>query len=730
MKQLPGIGVDRNGNVTSQGQPVNKLRVNGKDFFTGNVKDFIRQLPTGILTKVQVVNDYGDDAAFTGVKRGEPVRQLNLITKPGMDNGVFGSLSASIGSNKYGEAGAGANFWKQSKQISAEGNYNNNKTAVGSSTYKRLNASYNDAIGKKFRFSSSYAYTIGKNSYGSDSFSETVNTIGVIDNSVKAANFSSNQSHNINFSGSYNPDKKTYITLSGSFAINNNIDSAYSNSQQSGVIKQGLLSNSSNDVHSPNGNFSLSISRVSETKKRVLTIGLGYGSNTSTKTSVIDRLISYYNANGTFIKDSVYNNLLINNTRSENIYANLTFSQAISSKSNLGITYNYTLSKQHNALSTYVDLATLGYLLVDSLSNDFHNSSSVNRVDIYYRYNGKKFRMSAGINAQRNTLSDLSADHLSEIYQTTNNFSPNISMDYTPNNSYSWNMGYNGFSQSPTIDQLQPTPDARNIQNVVIGNPDLKPSFSHQLGFGIRRYSQKSGQSLFLGFNGLLKQNEIISNTVMIQDTLNTYKQRTTYVNENGGYTLSANYDWNIPFKIGKLKFNGSYNGNLGFTRQVVYADNQKAFNHASNVTQNLGVSQYIRSFGFGASLRYSTTNNHYTVGQGLSNRVSTYSYGVNSNYTYKEHTFFNFDLSKNITSGYTKVDTNNPFVINASIGRMMLKNNKLNVRFSASDILNQASHFSQIVSGNTVTNSRTNYVTRYFTLSASYSVSSFGKLR
>jgi hypothetical protein len=72
IKKMPGLDVDKDGNVTAQGKSVTKIRVNGKDFFGGDVKTATRNLPADIIQSIQVVDDYGDQANITGVKTGEP----------------------------------------------------------------------------------------------------------------------------------------------------------------------------------------------------------------------------------------------------------------------------------------------------------------------------------------------------------------------------------------------------------------------------------------------------------------------------------------------------------------------------------------------------------------------------------------------------------------------------------------------------------------------------------
>jgi hypothetical protein len=81
IKKMPGLDVDKDGNVTAQGKSVTKIRVNGKDFFGGDVKTATRNLPADIIQSIQVVDDYGDQANITGVKTGEPDKILNINIK-------------------------------------------------------------------------------------------------------------------------------------------------------------------------------------------------------------------------------------------------------------------------------------------------------------------------------------------------------------------------------------------------------------------------------------------------------------------------------------------------------------------------------------------------------------------------------------------------------------------------------------------------------------------------
>ena len=72
LKKIPGVDVAKDGSITTQGKQITKVRVNGKDFFGGDVQSATKNLPADVIESVQIVDDYGDQANLTGVKTGEP----------------------------------------------------------------------------------------------------------------------------------------------------------------------------------------------------------------------------------------------------------------------------------------------------------------------------------------------------------------------------------------------------------------------------------------------------------------------------------------------------------------------------------------------------------------------------------------------------------------------------------------------------------------------------------
>ena len=130
LKKLPGVSVDKNGDVTAQGKKVTKVKVNGKDFFGSDPKTATRELPADIIDKIQIVDDYGDQAAISGIKDGEPEKVINLQLKKDKNKGVFGRATAGYGTEDRYQAALSANFFDNNRQLSVFGNSNNTNSSL------------------------------------------------------------------------------------------------------------------------------------------------------------------------------------------------------------------------------------------------------------------------------------------------------------------------------------------------------------------------------------------------------------------------------------------------------------------------------------------------------------------------------------------------------------------------------------------------------------------------
>jgi len=130
LKKLPGVQVDRDGNIAVNGKPVNRILVDGKVFFGDDPKMATRNLPANVIDKVQVTDDK-DELLRNGDDNINNVgKVVNITLKKGVKKGWFGKLYGGLGTDELYEAGGIANIYRDTLQISVLG-YMNNMNKAG-----------------------------------------------------------------------------------------------------------------------------------------------------------------------------------------------------------------------------------------------------------------------------------------------------------------------------------------------------------------------------------------------------------------------------------------------------------------------------------------------------------------------------------------------------------------------------------------------------------------------
>lgn len=125
VRRLPGAEISDDGTVTINGKEVKKIKVDGKEFMTGDTKTALKNLPTSIVANIKSYDEKSDLARVTGIEDGNESTVLDFTTKPGMNKGMFTNLDASVGTHsRYAFRGMGA-YMAGNNRFMAFGNANN-----------------------------------------------------------------------------------------------------------------------------------------------------------------------------------------------------------------------------------------------------------------------------------------------------------------------------------------------------------------------------------------------------------------------------------------------------------------------------------------------------------------------------------------------------------------------------------------------------------------------------
>jgi hypothetical protein len=787
IKQLPGMEVNQQYGVKTMGKEMVKLRVNGEDFFTNDIKAYIGTLPAGIVSKIQIIDDFGDQANFTGIKIGEPMKMLNIITKPGLNKGGFGSFSANAGTNELIGSGGHFNLWNGTKQSSANLNGNTSNNGAGINRNIALGISHSNKIKENLRGGFGYQFENSAYASSNEQVIESINPEGkFINNSQNKGNNGGNNQQlnsNINFN-----NKKIYLDGYLNAGYNNASNQNLSSSLQSGILKQDLINSNSTSSKSPNINASFNFSKKLTDSKNSFSGRFSISaSETNSDQDIRTNTLYYDQTTGILQKDSLLNRELNSRNNSNNVGLGFNYSIGLKKpKDTLGrqsfnIGYNATVSRSKNLVSTFVfDNKSSAISFVDSLSTSFRTISLNQTINLNYNYESRKSRYNLGLNASPNLLSNQDMRLNQKTNNNTFNYSPTVNFSKTLTPGKTVSMDYQGANRNPSIYQIQPIRNTQSLQNIVIGNPDLKPSFSHNLNANFNYSQIKTGRSIQIGLTASATQREIVENVIIVPDTLNSLKQITRFENVNGNHQLSSNYNINIP--ITKNKSSMTYSGSVGFSNRAVIFNNQKAFGKGLNFSQRLSSNVTFKKSSISADVNYSVTSNNdatnlyrYSLyqpigigqiaapaffltksfGANVYSSLNLQNFGLNGGVNYntnhndgkgaetieditninlnlsgritiRKSYQINFNSSKSFNYGYSLPNTN-PLIIGLNLEKSFLKNKALRVGINANDILGQGNYLSRAVSGNTIIDSRNRLRTRFFTMSLNYNLSKFG---
>ncbi|MBS1935254.1 MAG: carboxypeptidase-like regulatory domain-containing protein, partial [Bacteroidetes bacterium] len=339
LKKLPGVKVDKDGNVKAQGEKIQKVLVDGKEFFGNDPKVATKNLPADAVDKVQVYNKLSDQAELTGFDDGNSIKTINLKLKEDKKKGAFGKISAGAGDDGRYQGKFNVNSFKGARQLSVIG-MGNNTNAEGFSFMDILNftdagnqlkngsgdvniqvndndplagllgasnsginttwaggMNYNNIIGKKIDFQSNYLFT----RYNPAKQTNLQRKYLLPDSSYtyneNAYTNNLNYNQRINLSADYQLDSFTSIKLIPSFSYQQTTNS--SRSDFSTLSEQGNKSNdgySNNSLQNSGYNFSNTLLFRKKFRKRARTFSLNIQSNfdNSNGNGSLQSLTNYY----------------------------------------------------------------------------------------------------------------------------------------------------------------------------------------------------------------------------------------------------------------------------------------------------------------------------------------------------------------------------------------------------------------------------------------------------
>jgi hypothetical protein len=773
LKNLPGVQVDRDGTVTAQGKQVTKVKVNGKEFFNGDVTTATKELYADMVDKIQIIDDYGDQAAFTGIKDGDPTKTMNIQLRKDKNKGYFGNISGGAGTEDRYQGKISMNRFNNEQQISLIGTINNinesslnlgnggsggiggmmmgvarsmgmGRGGAGAANLAGGQGSNSDGVTQTSAFGINYRDEWGPkiSVYGSYSLSsrvtETIQSTSqqtLFNKQTQDFQQLSNTDRNaLNHRASLNIEWKidsfNYLKINPSARINDTRTDYFSSfSNFSGLD----LRSNGNQIQLTNSNtidWNTSLIFNRKFKKRGRTLSL----QMSTGTAISDNQDSVLNLNYLSIPNTGI--ILLNQSQkiaqdNENINNTIrvSYSEPIDKKRNLELNYNLSNQKQGNDREVgLLDTIAGNFKTSDSLSNLYQNDYWGHRIGLNFRTTEKKYNYTIGLGIQPARMETRSEAPVKAIFVNhLVNFFPVIRFAYNFSKSKSLNLNYNGNTNQPSNTQLQPVADRSNFQFITIGNPALKPEFTHTFSMRYNRFDMISGNVFFGNISASFTQDKIVNSTRLLRGGA----QEISYLNTNGFYTVTGFYNISKPIMNRKFVFN--LGGNVLYNNQIGYL-----VDSANKSIRNIG-RNWVLGQRFSTDIKIKKwLEMTWSVNWSMNNQTNSYQKSLDATvvgWTFSHYArvflpkdfILNYEIDRSLNIGYSANTLSNPIIIQASLEKQVLKSRNLSLKLQCFDLLNQNIGISRTANANGFTDTRTNRLGRYVMLTAVFRINKFG---
>ncbi len=757
LKKLPGVEVDSDGKIKAGGKEVKKILVDGKEFFSDDPKVASKNLPVNMIDKLQVVDRKSDLARLTGVDDGEEETVINLTVKKGMKNGWFGVASAGYGTDDRYSANFNVNrFWNEN-QITFLGNFNNVNelgfTDSNGNRFRRFGGTNgineSQSFGVNFNVGKGEEFRVGGNLMYSHTDQTNITRqdrqyLFTDSTSYQATRRRSrDRGHNVNgnFRVHWEMDTLSTLEFRPNFSLNfnksNSVDSSVTNA---GDLARSLVTKSLNTGNSDGKSYEfggeLWFNHKFESRK-----GRSYSLSLEYRFSNVTEDDYSYSFNRFFLVDSLdlYDQYADNHTWSNRVGFRATWTEPLGDVKNgyfLDLSYRMNYRWNNADRLTYdhpvtypatgdpiVDYTEL--ILNEDLSNSFRNDFFNQRMQVGVKRVRSSYTIDVGaaVVPSMTKSEDLINPKRNVPERWVWNYSPYLRYRYKMSKSRSLNVDYRGQTSEPSVAQLQPVPDMTDPLRIVVGNPNLSPSFNHNIRLRFSDFDAEAQRSIMVSANASVTQNSIISTTTYNRETGG---QTTTYTNVNGVWNANMFSMISLPFRNKNWQFNGNvfarFNQAIGF--------NNGERNRSRTFNLGPSVSIAFRPENWEAELRpyynLQTTRNSLQVG---SNRtVHTYGGRFNGAWYAPFGLVLNTDLSYMGTSGYSDGYDQEQWMWNASIAYQFLKGREATIAVKAYDLLQQRKSISRNVTANYIDDTFYNSLTRYVMVTFTYRFNTFGK--
>ena len=779
LKKMPGITI-KNGSVEAQGETVKKIYVDGKEFFGDDVATALNSLPAQAVKNIEVYNKLSDNAEFSGMDDGDSFKALNIVTQPGMRQGVFGKLFGAYGyepkadgitdKHKY-LAGGSVSHFNGASRLTLLGLFNNvNKQnfsfedivgATGStgghgggmgrggvgqymvrpqSGIAKVNAiglNYSNSWGEKdkVKLQANYFYNDSKTRNHSETikwYEAPLADLGTLEQTSDSDNH--NYNHRFGARVDWRISEGQSFMSRTNFSLQSYDPSSWTKGTQKGDAINNLIKNGSTG---DNGGYNLSefiqYRLLLGKKGRFITVDgrVNYRNNENDSRSYSNQATD----------GSEYLRYLSNDAGSNNlgVGAAINYAEPVSEFSQVVLRYDFNYTGQESVRNTFNfgnDASYTNGILDPTLSNTYTSDYTIHRIGPGYNWAKERNNFVVNLSYQYSTLDgQVQSSKSQPVKRSYNDFTYFMMGNFNFNKQNSLRVFLMSSTDNPRIQQLNNILDISNMQYVSNGNENLNPAYSHRFNMHYNYTNLEKARTFMWMFSfqttqDFLAQSMYTGNNIpenIINEVGARPIQYSTTENVDGFLNVRTHLNYGLPLNFMKC--------NLNIMGGVNYSETPSLINGEKNIASNIG---YDARVVLGSNI---SENIDFTLSWGgtfnqANNSLSTqgkneyFNHNVEASFKAVFLKGFTFTASANYTQyiGYTN-DYNDSYTLcNAYIGHKLFKNQLGEIMFGVNDIFNQNKAFSRSTGSGFTQNSWNSVIGRYFIAQFNYNLRFFGK--
>lgn len=749
LKKLPGVEVERDGNIKVQGEDVEQVLVDGKEFFGDDPKIATQNLPAEIVDKVQVFDKQSEESEFSGIDDGDKAKTIDLKLKEDKKAGIFGNVSAGYGTDDRYTGKLQLNKFSSKMQASLLTNINNVNNigfsimdmmdvnpgaaikimsgdgsflnfgggAQGDNTSASSGLNFNYDFSRNFKLRSSYFYnyldTYLEENRVTENFLPDINYLTEEDNIQE----NNNQGHRVNASIEYDIDSTTELRVRSVFNLEdreNALASMTSNSLEDMTLISSAIQ--SNNEMSDNLNFNgrATLRKRLRKKGRLMKGEFRYIREHQDNDWLIDNTFSDISLGARTFQEQ------IGRERSNTLSGFLSYTEPLTPKQLL--TFTGAVSSNSGVQDQdFYDLDPSGDTKVfnQDLSDQYEKGYDIMSLGTNYRLIRKDLNLTFGGTFQASHLKGYNRE-ITLVDRKFNFFLPTAGMEIELDNGRV-DLRYNTNVREPSLSQLQPIVDNRNPLFVYAGNPNLDPTYNHRLNVSFNTYDQFNFRSVFGYLNATYSTDFITTSRMVDENFITTLLP----VNVDNNFNLTGSLSYSTPLGWVPLKtrmgMNAEYNNGVAFINNV---ENE---NIRKGIGTNLRLENKSKDH-FDVSLKgsinytfseFSQSEDFNTayVNTGLTSALEIYlseSISIGTDYQWSRYSQENFSTTQDVK------------MWNAFASVTFGESQRLTFDIEVNDILNTGINVDRNATPQSISESTTSNLGRYGILKMTYFLSAF----